>query len=137
MIDRAPRPYAPSRAWGPSATRESADCRNRWRAVLARVTQTAGVVITRDGERSPVPGDVRHDLATVWSDGFPVEGATAQAVAEAFRIQFTALLDASIPRRRVAIALAIKGSVDALEALIDDAQNDAARAWRGQSGGDA
>jgi hypothetical protein len=137
VIDRAARPYTPSRAWGARATRESADCRNRWRAVLARVSETLGLIVIRDGERSPVPLDLRHDLATVGAEGFPVEGATAQVVATVLRDLFAALIDASLPRRRVAIAIALKGVVDALEALIDDQQTLDAKAWRGRPGGDA
>src|SRR4051794_20626050 len=98
VTDRTARPYIPSRAWGANAVRDSADSRNRWRAALVRVAQLCDVVITRDGERSPVLPDVRHAVATAGAEGFPVEGAVAQAVAQAFRIQFTALLDATIPR---------------------------------------
>jgi hypothetical protein len=136
VIDRA-NPYTPSRAWGASASRLNADCRNRWRGVLARFAQLVDLVVVRDGERSPVPLDLRHDLATALSEGFPVEGATAQVVARAGRDLFAALIDASIPRRRVAIAIALKGVVEALEALIDDQQAQDASAWRRRPGGDA
>jgi len=136
VIERA-RPYTPSRAWGATALRNVADCRNRWRALLARGADLFEAIIIRDGERSPVPLDLRHDLASICGEGFPVEGATAQAVAAAYRDLFAALTDASIPRRRVAIAIALKGVGEALESLIDDQQAQDASAWRHRPGGDA
>ncbi|WP_426043683.1 hypothetical protein [Caulobacter sp. DWR3-1-2] len=137
MIERASPSYTPSRKWGGVSAREAADGRNRWREFLGALAVSLTQIIVRDGERSPVPLDLRHTLATLRRAGFPVDGATAQAMADAFVIQFNALLDASIPRRRVAIAIGVQGSIESLERLIDDQQADGARAWRHRSGGDA
>ena len=135
MSDRARAHLNPGRAWGKAALRGS-DNRNQWRGLLRAVGDLARRIILADGERNPVPIDLRHQLAGLDRLGFQVEGATAQAMAAAFRLQAAALIEATIPRRRAAIALGLAGSVEALDALMDDQQLREAAVWRGRAGGD-
>ena len=135
MSDWARAHHSPGRAWGKTAVR-GADNRNQWRGLLKDVGELARRIVLADGERSPVPIDLRHQLAGLERLTFQVEGAAAQAMAAAFRLQASALIDATIPRRRVAIALGLAGSVEALNTLMDDQQLREAAVWRGRSGGD-
>lgn len=135
MAERARLRYAPSRQWRRAAGVNDSGGRNRWLAMLVRVRESLAALLANDGEQ-PLSVEARGEFVAVCRSPFPVDGATPQAMADAFRIQMTALADAAIPRRRVVIGVAVQGSVEALELLIVDQQTQAADAWRGRSGGD-
>lgn len=105
-----------------------------WSDVLAALRPAVKATLDCGGESLSVGVDLRHDLAELSRAPFPIGEASADAMAQAFRLQARALLDVALPGRRVAIAAGVLGSIDALEGLISDQLAGVTDVWRKRLG---
>lgn len=93
------------------------ECWALWRAVLGQFATICGAIENSGGDEVAFPPETRRGLFDLGRLPFPVEGAGPAAMAHAFRLQAQALIDVAIPARRVAVAVGVVGSVQALEGL--------------------
>ncbi|MDB5458131.1 MAG: hypothetical protein JWP92_3716 [Caulobacter sp.] len=105
-----------------------------WPDVLTALRPVVLAVLESGGAALPVSLDLRHDIAELPRAPFPVDGASSEAMAQAFRLQARALMDVALPARRASIAIGVLGSIDALEGLISDQLAEVTNVWRKRLG---
>jgi hypothetical protein len=114
-----------------------AERRACWRRLIAAGRAMAKRAEETQGREELEPDEPRHLAHALSNEGrvrFPIEGASADNLATAFRLIARAMLDAGTPRRREVIAPALEAVAVGLEQLITDELHAEAAVWKARMG---
>lgn len=118
----------------PDRAAHRAQRRRDWSVMATDAGRMADRLIASEGVETVEGHDLRHMLKVLSGEGFPSDEASARMAGEGFTRMLRATLTASMPRRRVILATALKAEAKAIDELIVDTQESEALAWRAQHG---